>query len=102
MMSLRSRPTTFSSLRRSGRLEGIFETLFLRFWERYVRATGDREIFSVAAPFFAFRGLVMASPVWYPDLQDSVRRKLMSFIEAVLDADRFDPAEVNNYCEARR
>ena len=92
----------FFSLRRSGRLEGIFETLFLRFWERYVRATGDREIFSVAAPFFAFRGLVMASPVWYPDLQDSVRRKLMSFIEAVLDADRFDPAEVNNYCEARR
>ena len=52
----------------------------------------------VAAPFFAFRGLVMASPVWYPDLPESVRRKLLDFIRSVLESETFDPALVNAYC----
>jgi hypothetical protein len=54
----------------------------------------------VVAPFFAFRGLVMAHPVWYPTLVKDVRRKLFSFILAVLRSDRFDPGEVNRYCGA--
>src|SRR5262249_20280714 len=37
-------------------------------WERYLRHSGDTEILDVAAPFFGFRGLVMAHPVWYPHL----------------------------------
>ena len=90
----------FFSLRRSGRLEGIFETLFIRFWEHYMRRSGDQELLQVVAPFFAFRGLVLASPLWYPDLPDSVRRKLISFVLAVLERDRFSPYEVNAYCEA--
>jgi len=88
----------FFSLQRSGRLEGIFETLWRRFWNRYLEKTGDREMLCVAAPFFAFRGLVMASPVWYPHLTDVVRRKLLNFILNVLESDRFDPAQVNKYC----
>lgn len=88
----------FFSLQRSGRLEGIFDTLWRRFWNRYLEKTGDREMLCVAAPFFAFRGLVMASPVWYPHLTDPVRRKLLSFILNVLESDRFDPAQVNKYC----
>src|SRR5512145_1233579 len=48
----------FSSLQRFGRLAGGFETLFRRFWDRYLEATGDGELLEVAAPFFAFRGLV--------------------------------------------
>ncbi|MCZ2151787.1 MAG: phosphotransferase [Bryobacterales bacterium] len=90
----------FFSLQRSGRLEGSFATLFRRFWERYVEQSGDSEILRAAAPFFAFRGLVIASPLWYPALSDSVRRKLLSFVLAVLDADSFHPAEVNHYCGA--
>ncbi|MBI5418757.1 MAG: phosphotransferase [Deltaproteobacteria bacterium] len=90
----------FCSLQRSGRLTGPFETLFRGFWDRYLERSDDREILEVAAPFYAFRGLVMASPVWYPSLSDGVRRKLFAFIEAVLDADAFDPAIVNVYCGA--
>jgi hypothetical protein len=88
----------FFSLQRSGRLEGAFEMLFRRFWERYLSATQDHEMSTVAAPYFAFRGLVMASPLWYPKLQDQVRQRLLTFILTVLDRETFDPNEVNAYC----
>lgn len=92
----------FFSLRQYGHLEGQFKTLWDRFWTRYLDRTGDREMLRVVAPFFAFRCLVLASPVWYPDLTDSVRRKLMSFVQSVLAAEEFDIAKVNDYCEAHR
>jgi hypothetical protein len=87
----------FFSLQRSGRLEGPLERLFIRFWNRYLEKSGDREILRVAAPFFAFRGLVIASPLWYPTLPDAVRKAIISFILAVLDSESFDPARVNAY-----
>jgi hypothetical protein len=90
----------FFSLQRSGRLQDGFETLFHRFWDRYLDKTGDSEMLEVAAPFFAFRGLVMASPLWYPALSDTVRRKLLAFVVSVLKTDRFDPQKVNQYCGA--
>lgn len=90
----------FFSLQRSGRLEGAFETLFLRFWKRYLENSGDCEMLNVAAPFFAFRGLVMASPVWYPTLPDSIRRRILAFILAVLKARSFDFERANAYCGA--
>jgi aminoglycoside phosphotransferase (APT) family kinase protein len=90
----------FFSLQRSGRLEGSFNDMFLRFWDRYLEKTGDREILEVAAPYFAFRGLVMANPVWYPNLSETVRQRLIAFILAVLDRPAFDPREVNAYCGA--
>lgn len=89
----------FFSLQHSGRLAGWFEDLFERFWNRYLERTGDREILTVAAPYFAFRGLVMASPVWYPDLTPEVRAMLLRFIRSVLGARSFDPSRVNEYCE---
>ena len=51
----------------------------------------------MAAPFFAFRGLVMASPVWYPTLAEPVRRKLFTFMRRVLDQPRFDPDRAEEY-----
>lgn len=88
----------FFSLQRSERLEGDFEMLFLRFWDRYLRRTRDREMLQVVAPFLAFRALVMASPVWYPSLPDGVRSKLLTFILRVLAEEAFDPTRVNQYC----
>jgi len=88
----------FFSLQRSGRLEGGLETLFLRFWDRYLEKSGDPEILQVAAPFFAFRGLVIANPVWYPSIADTVRQKILAFIVAVLESDHFDPHKGNTYC----
>ena len=90
----------FFSLQRSARLDGNFECLFRRFWERYLGKSNDKEMLQVAAPFFAFRGVVMAHPVWYPDLAAEVRRKLLNFIQAVLNEEQFNPDEVNNYCGA--
>lgn len=88
----------FYSLQQSGRLEGAFRNLFLRFWDRYLEKSGDGEILEVAAPFYAFRCLVMASPLWYPTLQEDVRRSLFAFMQAVLDVESFDPALANDYC----
>lgn len=89
----------FASLRRWGELRGPFEILFRGFWDRYEAKSGDRDVTATAAPFFAFRGLVIASPLWYPDLSMSVRRKIFHFIQNVLAAERFDPREVNRYCK---
>jgi hypothetical protein len=88
----------FFSVQRYGRLEGPLRTLFERFWARYLERTGDFEMLRVVPPFFAFRGLVMASPIWYPGLSDDVRQALLAFIFAVLRAREFDPLEVNHYC----
>ncbi len=88
----------FFSLRRNGRLQGGFEELFSRFWRRYLEQSADSEILKVVAPFYAFRGLVLANPVWYPNLCDGVRSKILSFTLAVLDDGDFGPARVNGYC----
>jgi aminoglycoside phosphotransferase (APT) family kinase protein len=87
-----------TSLIRWGKLQGPFEALFRLFWETYIEASGDEDVTGTAAPFFAFRGLVVASPVWYPNLTIDVRRSLFRFIENVLDAPRFEPERVNEYC----
>jgi aminoglycoside phosphotransferase (APT) family kinase protein len=88
----------FFSLERSGRLEGAFEILFRRFWARYLEMTSDREILDVVAPFFVFRALVIANPLWYPNLAETIRRQLFAFSLAVLRQVSFDPMEVNRYC----
>ena len=87
----------FSSLLRSGNLNGPFEKMFLSFWDNYLAKTNDREMLEVAAPFFAWRGLVIASPVWYPHLPTPVRRTIFNFIQNILAANAFDPQDVNRY-----
>jgi len=86
----------FSSVNRWGDLRGPFEQLFRLFWDRYLEGTDDAGVLEAAPPFFAFRGLVVASPLWYPDVTLSTRRKLFHFIENVLEQPRFDPASVND------
>jgi hypothetical protein len=68
-------------------------SLWYRFWKLYLEATGDRELFSVCAPFLAWRGLVIANPAWYPHVTGQVRNRLLSFIETALDAERFEPEQ---------
>lgn len=87
-----------SSLIRWGKLTGPFEVLFRLFWDAYIEASSDQDVTGTAAPFFAFRGLVVASPVWYPDLPMEVRRSLFQFIQRVLESPRFEPTRVNEYC----
>jgi len=87
----------FYSLQTFGKLSGPFDALWKLFWKNYLNKTGDEEMLTVIQPFFAWRGLVVASPVWYPNLPLNVRTKLFNFIRNVLNADRFDIIDVNSY-----
>jgi len=87
----------FFSLQRRGRLEGGLLELWQRFWARYLESSGDAGVLEVAAPFIAFRCLVMANPLWYPALDAGLRRALGRFIMNVLDDERFDPGRVQAY-----
>jgi hypothetical protein len=90
----------FYSMQKYGELKGVFERLFKLFWENYLKKSGDAEVLEVIQPFYAWRGLVVASPVWYPNLSPSVRVKLLNFVKNILQHDRFDFADVNSYLKA--
>lgn len=87
----------FYSLQTFGELSGPFEALWKLFWKNYLDKTGDEEMLTVVQPFFAWRGLVVASPVWYPNMPLNVRTKLFNFIKRVLKTDEFDVMEANSY-----
>ncbi|MEM1550926.1 MAG: phosphotransferase [Candidatus Bathyarchaeia archaeon] len=80
----------FYSLQAYGGIKDPFKKLFEIFWENYLDKTGDEEILTVVQPFYAWRGLVIASPLWYPNLTIETRRKIFNFIVNVLNADTFD------------
>ncbi len=87
----------FYSLRKYGRLEGEFKELYDIFVENYLGETGDYEILEAMPLFYSFRCLVIASPIWYPNLKEETRRKIFDFTQKILDEVRFDPDRVNEY-----
>ena len=87
----------FYSLRKDGRLDGGFKKVYDRFMDHYLAETEDWEILKVIQLFYAFRGLVVASPVWYPNLELDTRIKLFNFIRNILSEDEFDYRDVNSY-----
>jgi hypothetical protein len=89
----------FFSLQRVGCLEGPFRTLHDRFWEHYLDSRPDGELVAAIQPWFAWRALVLASPVWYPTIAEDVRRKLLTFARCVLTVERYDYRRVNQYLE---
>jgi hypothetical protein len=70
--------------------EGALGVLWHRFWSTYLDVTGP-DVLTAAAPYLAWRGLVLASPAWYPDLSTEARDRLLGLCERALDAPRFDP-----------
>jgi hypothetical protein len=91
----------FFSLQRSGKLEGAFHELHDRFWDRYLQLRSDRELSTVIQPWFAWRALVLASPLWYPNIAEAVRRKMLIFARRVLSLEVYDYRRVNQYLETR-
>lgn len=87
----------FYSLRLLGELEEPFLRLFLLFWRNYLDKTGDEEILSVVQPFYAWRSLVVASPVWYPDLPKNTRKMLFRFASKVLKVKKFEVENAEHY-----
>lgn len=89
----------FYSLQKYGELAGSFQCLFKLFWNNYLQKTLDKEILETIQPFYAWRGLVVASPLWYPHLDESVRVKLINFVKNVLQVGTFDLGNVNAYLQ---
>ncbi|MFZ3062378.1 MAG: phosphotransferase [Actinomycetota bacterium] len=87
----------FYSLQKYGELKGPFEELYLAFIKNYLEKTDDKGLLEVVQPFYIWRGLVIASPLWYPNLEASVRNKVFNFIENVLKLEKFDFNEINSY-----
>lgn len=90
----------FFSVWHHGGFVDPFRSLFNRFIGGYLKATGDEEILSVIAPFYAFRGLVVTHPLYYPEMEYTKRRLMLSFIINVLNDERFDPSKVSEYLGA--
>ena len=78
-----------------------FREIWARFWSTYLSLTGDRELLTVVAPFFAWRALVLANPIWYPNLDTNVRAALLRFAENVLLIDQFNIMHINAYLAIR-
>jgi hypothetical protein len=68
--------------------------LWRRFWSIYLDGTRDQAVLEVAAPFLAWRCLVLASPRFYPALPTSARDAILSLAERSLAAPRLDPVAV--------
>ncbi len=85
------------SLLTYGSLQGPFERLYRLYNEKYLELTGDVEIEETVQPFYAFRALVIANPLLYPNIKVRNRRQLLNFANAVLDSERFNLGEVNSY-----
>jgi hypothetical protein len=89
----------FYSLQKYGELAGPFRELYELFFNSYLEKTGDSELLKVIQPFYIFRCLVVASPIWYPNLEPGVRTKLFNFINNVLDSKEFNYQDVNSYLQ---
>ncbi len=85
------------SIQVHGRLASPFDQLYELFMKTYFDATRDDELLEVIQPFYVWRSLVVASPIWYPNLGRDNRRRFFNFIRAVLDTDKFDVKSVNSY-----
>jgi hypothetical protein len=85
----------FYSIQKYGKLANEFEKLFELFISNYLDKTHDHELLEVIQPFYAFRGLVVASPIWYPHIDPRVRQKLFNFVRNVLEVQKFDYRNVN-------
>ncbi len=81
----------FFALQAPGAWQRGFGPLWRRFWNTYLAGSGDGEVFHTAAPFLAWRALVLGCPRFYPDLAAGARSALLDLAEAALEAPCFVP-----------
>lgn len=91
----------FFSINHFGKLRGAYEEALRLFYKEYIRRTSDKELLKVVAPFYAFRGVVVANPVFYPDVSTENRQKIFNFVRMVLKDDYFSVEKVNEYIKNR-
>ncbi len=82
----------FFAIDRRASWAGGLGRLWRRFWTVYLAESGDRGLLEVAAPWLAWRCLVVSSPRFYPNLPAAARDALLGLAERALDAHRFEPS----------
>ncbi|MCC6751112.1 MAG: aminoglycoside phosphotransferase family protein [Deltaproteobacteria bacterium] len=82
----------FFALLARGEVSGAGVELFRLFWSSYLELAQDREVLAVVAPYFAWRALVLACPLWYPEVSPASRQRVLRFAERLLAGEPFDPA----------
>ncbi len=87
----------FYSINESGNVQGPYLDALNLFYEHYIDESGDTGLFEVVAPFYAFRGAVVANPAFYPEVTPENRQRIFNFVRGVLDDDSFKPGKVNEY-----
>jgi len=86
----------FFSIKNFEAIKGPYLEGLKLFFNEYVRLSGDDEICEVLAPFFAFRGAVVANPVFYPEVTPKQRKMIFRFVHSVLDSERFNPEKARD------
>ena len=89
----------FFSLAERNNFSGALKTCWELFWKTYIDKTSDTEIYNVIPLFYAWRILVVANPMWYPNLDAGIRETLFLFAEKLLRGEPFDPMRINSYLE---
>ena len=89
----------FYSVNHFGSFTGIFKDALELFFNEYISLTSDTELCQTAPLFFAFRGVVVANPLFYPNVTLENRKKIFNFIRGCLQDGAFNPERVNEYIE---
>jgi hypothetical protein len=90
----------FFSIQYFNEIKGPYLEGFKLFFEKYINLTEDNELLEVCGLFFAFRGVVVANPIFYPMVTPDQRKLIFNFINNVLDADRLDINKITEYIMA--
>jgi len=87
----------FFSVKHYGDVRGAYREGLTLFFDEYRKASGDSDITGVVAPFFAFRAVVVANPLFYPELSSEQRTVIFRFCKNVLKNESFDPERIESY-----
>lgn len=87
----------FFALSEPGSWRDGFRPLWRAFWSTYFEARRDEHLLDVAPPYWTWRTLVLANPLWYPDTKPEVRDTLLAMAEHTLARGRLDLDAVERY-----
>ena len=89
----------FFALDHPGAWTNGLRELWYGLWSEYLEGSGDTEMHEVVAPYLAWRGLVLANPLWYPDLAAADRDAVLGLVELALAEPSFHPEMVERIFE---
>ncbi len=89
----------FYSIMYHGTVKGAYLEALQLFYESYIQKTSDEEILNVVPLFYAFRGAVVAHPVFYPQLTLNQRHSIFRFIKNLLQDKAFRYRDPNYYLQ---